>query len=106
MKKLKFSDSLSKLILNGQKDVTWRINDEKNIMVGDDLSLCHKDGIEFAKAKVIEMNETTFRRLTETDKKGHEGFSSDEEMYETYSKYYNMKITPETKLKVIKFKLI
>ncbi len=31
MKQLKFSEPLTKLILSGAKNVTWRINDNKNI---------------------------------------------------------------------------
>jgi hypothetical protein len=106
MKRLKFSELLPVLILSGQKNTTWRINDDKNIEVGDTISLCYNDGREFAKAEVIQVKETTFENLTEEDKKGHEKFSSDEEMYETYSRYYKMEVTPKTKVKIIKFRLL
>ncbi len=79
MKTLKFSEPLSNMILNGEKRTTWRINDEKGITKGDVLSLCKKDGMEFAKARVIRTNETTFGKLTSEDKEGHEKFSSDKE---------------------------
>ena len=105
MKQLKFSEPLPKLILEGKKTATWRINDKKEIIKDDKLSLCHNSGEEFAKAVVIEVKETNFKKLTEEDKQDHEEFSSDEEMYQTYSKYYNMEVTPETKIKIIKFKL-
>ncbi len=105
MKKLKFSEPLPKLVLSREKDTTWRINDDKDITLKDTLSLCYNDEKEFAKAKIISINETKFKYLTEEDKKGHEPFSTDEEMYETYSKYYKINITPETSLKVIKFKI-
>lgn len=106
MKKLKFSDPLPGLVLTGQKDLTWRIEDEKGIVVGDELSLCSTEGQEFARAKVTGLKESTFGNMAEEDKKGHEEFSSDEEMYETYSKYYKMKVTPKTKVKIIRFKLL
>jgi len=106
MKSLKFSEPLPDLILTNKKNSTWRINDDKNISVKDALSLCHNDGKEFAKAKVISVKETIFEKLTEEDKKEHEGFSSEEEMYSTYSEYYKMKVAPKTKLKVIRFKLV
>ena len=106
MKKLKFSEPLPELILRGEKDRTWRINDEKGIKVDDLLSLCYNDGREFAKAKVTWIKEKTFGELTKEDKEGHEEFSSDKEMYETYSKYYRMEVTPKTRLKVIKFSLL
>ncbi|MDP7457764.1 MAG: hypothetical protein QGH47_03490 [Candidatus Woesearchaeota archaeon] len=39
MKQLKFSEPLPKLILEGEKDTTWRINDKQSIEFGDALSL-------------------------------------------------------------------
>lgn len=106
MKRLKFSEPLPKLILSGKKDTTWRINDEKDIVKDDELSLCYNNGKEFARARVIWVSMTTFGNLTEEELKGHENFLSKEEMYKTYSKYYKSHITPETKVKVIKFKIL
>lgn len=106
MKKLKFAEPLPSKILSGRKNTTWRINDDKEIIIGDLLSLCYINDIEFAKAKVISINESTFGKLSESDKEGHEKFDSEEEMYAIYSKYYNFQVTPETNLKVIKFELL
>ena len=106
MKQLKFSEPLPELILNRQKDTTWRINDEKNIATGDMLSLCDNDANEFARAEVIVIEETVFGSLSEDDKNGHEKFSTEQEMYRVYSSYYKMDVTPETTVKVIKFRLI
>lgn len=106
MKQLKFVDPLPELVLSGQKNTTWRIDDKRNIEEGDDLSLCYNDGSEFAKAKAVKVKETTFGNLTEEDKEGHEKFLSEEEMYKTYSGYYNMDVTPKTKVKIIKFRLL
>ena len=106
MKKLKFSDPTPELVLNGKKCTTWRINDDKNITISDILSLCRSDGEEFAKAKVTQVREILFENLTGEDKEAHEKFSSDEEMYQIYSKYYNMNVTPKTKVKIIRFRLI
>ena len=106
MKQLKFSEPLPSLILTGKKDATWRINDDKNLAKNDILSLCRINGKEFAKAKVLWTKETAFGKLSKEDKEGHEKFSSEDEMYKTYSGYYKTKVTPETKVKVIKFMLI
>ncbi|MEK6947809.1 MAG: ASCH domain-containing protein [Nanoarchaeota archaeon] len=110
MKKLKFAYPLPELVLNSLKDTTWRLNDEKELSVNDELSLCYGDGEnkerEFGKAKIIWIKETTFENLTKEDKEGHEKFNSEEEMYKTYSRYYNIEVKPETKLKVVKFKLL
>ena len=106
MKHLKFQEQLVKLILEGKKHSTWRINDEKNIIVGDELSLQHKDGREFAKAQVTWTKETTFGNLTKEDKEGHEQYDSEKEMYAAYSQYYNIQVTPQTRVKIIKFRLL
>lgn len=106
MKRLKFSDPLTALILSGKKSVTWRVEDEKKIAEGDELALCKKDGREFGKAVVVKIKETTFGKLDAKDRNGHEQFSSEKEMYETYSRYYGKDVGPETGVEVIRFKLI
>lgn len=97
MKQLKFANGLPELILNDKKIVTWRINDDKDLSVDDILSCCRVDGREFSQAKIIAVKETTFEKLTEEDKKGYEPFKSDKEMYDTFSKYYKMKVTQKLK---------
>jgi len=106
MKSLKFSDSLPRLILEGKKNTTWRIDNNKNIKENDELSLCNVGGKEFAKAKVISVKEIKFKDLTKEDKEGHEKFLSNDEMYKTYSRYYNKEVNENTILKVIKFKVL
>jgi hypothetical protein len=106
MKQLKFAEPLPELVLSEKKISTWRINDKRGIVDGDELSLCHNDGREFARAIAVKVYETTFGKLNNDDKDGHEDFSSDEEMYAVYSRYYNISVTPETNLKIIKFKVL
>ena len=110
MKKLKFYVPLPELILKRMKDTTWRVNDDKNLSAGDELSLCYGDtekkDEEFAKAKIVRIKETTFKELTEEDKVGHKKYKTEEEMYKVYSNYYKTNIMPDTKLKIVKFKLM
>jgi len=106
MKQLKFAEPLLKLVLSGVKTSTWRINDTRDIVEGDELSLCFVDGVEYAKAVVTKVKITSFGELTDEDKVGHESFRSDEEMYETYSRYYKMLVTSDTELKIIWFELL
>lgn len=106
MKPVKFREFLSKLILSGEKDVTWRLFDDKDISKGDELSLIvWETGEEFAKALVLETTIKTFAELTEADWSGHERFPSDEEMYATYSLYYKQPVNEHTPVKMIKFQL-
>ena len=107
MKTLKFRESLSKLILQGEKNTTWRLFDDKNLSEGDIISfLVGEKKEEFAKAKLIEVKETIFGKLTDKDWDGHEKFLSDEEMYKTYSKYYNCQVDKNNPVKIIKFELL
>ncbi len=107
MKTLKFRPYLVQLILDRVKDTTWRLFDDKDIKEGDKLSLLNWITLkEFAKTIVVSVRETSFNELTEEDWKGHEKFESKEKMYEEYSKYYKQKIDENTKLKIIKFRLV
>ena len=104
MKTLKFRENLSKLILAGEKDTTWRLFDDKNLSVGDEVSfLIWETEEEFGRVKITYVNETIFGKLTEEDWEGHEKFESEKEMYETFSRFYNREVTKDSPLKVIKF---
>lgn len=106
VKRLKYANPLPHFILGGLKNTTWRINDDKDINARDEISLCYMDNSEFARAKVISVKNTTFGELTSEDKKGHEEFETDAEMYITYSKFYKMQVTEDTPVKIIKFRVI
>lgn len=107
MKTLKFVKPLSELILQNKKHTTWRVFDDKALTEGEIIALLVKETKEeFAKAKILHIKETTFGSLTAEDWNGHETFDSEEEMYATYSQYYNTPITNETQLKVIKFEVL
>src|SRR4030043_1630759 len=104
MKMLKFANP--DLIMDGRKNTTWRVNDEKNLSVGDILSLSDITGKEFAKARITSVKETVFEGLKKEDRQGHEEFPSDVDMYRTYSKYYKKKGQPRTRVKVKKFQVL
>ncbi len=107
MKTLKFRPYLVQSILDGIKNTTWRLFDDKDIKEEDKLSLLNWVTLkEFTKAEVVFVRETSFNELTEEDWKGHEKFESKEKMYEEYSKYYKQKIDENTKLKIIRFRII
>jgi len=107
MKTLKFKEHLSKLILNNHKTTTWRLFDDKNLSTGDIVSFVTSEtSQEFAKAELIGVTETTFATLTKEEMTGHEQYSSDEEMYQTFSKYYNREVDKNSPVKIIKFKLV
>lgn len=107
MKTIKFHPKLVDLILEGNKTTTWRLWDDKNLSVGDEISFLDSyTKNEFAQAIIINVKETAFADMAEEDKEGHEKYSSEEQMYKILSSYYNGKIVNKnTKVKIIKFKL-
>lgn len=107
LKSLKFRKNLSDLILKGEKTTTWRIFDDKNIQVGDRMQfLVWEDKSVFANAIITNVVEKSMKDLNEEDLEGHEKFNSNQEMYETYTKYYNQEVNGDTIIKIIKFELI
>jgi hypothetical protein len=107
MKTVKFRDYLVPLVLSGEKNSTWRLFDDKNLSAGDEIDL-KEFGKEqsFGRAKITRVIEKPFKDLSEEDRQGHETFSSDKEMYERYSGYYNTEVGPDSVVKIIWFELL
>lgn len=107
MKTLKFKEHLSKLIINGSKNTTLRLFDDKDLSSGEIVSfLVSETSQEFAKAQLLEVTTTTLGNLTTKDLEGHETYTSSEEMHNTLSNYYNCPVDKNSPVKIIKFKLI
>ncbi len=106
MKTLKFKDNLVPLVLSGEKDSTWRLFDDKDLKVNDELLLINKDTLDqFGKASILFIREKRLGDLEDSDFNGHEKFESEEKMYESYRNYYGDRVTPDSIVKIIKFKL-
>lgn len=105
MKSLKFAEKLIEPILDWQRTITWRVNDDKNLSEGDILALCDIRGNRFANARIVSAVQTTFGELTEEQKKEH-GFDSDEQMHSAFSGYYGFEVNRNTELKMIRFQLL
>lgn len=106
-KQLKFRDYLVPLVLSGEKDVTWRLFDDKNLAIADQIDLINwNSGEKFAEAEIIEIKEKKLGDITEVDFAGHEKFNDKEAMLKTYQRYYGDKVNWETIVKIIKFRLI
>lgn len=114
--RVNFAPKLVRLVKSGEKYLTWRINDEKDFQVGDELILWLKgkdeNGLqvesqaEFGRGRVVDVWEKKFKDFTFKEKNGHEKFGSDEEMIDQYKKYYGDFVNPETIVKIIRFELI
>ena len=106
MKTLKFKPHLVPLILSGEKDSTWRLFDDKDLKEGDELQFMDSETDEvFGIASILFTREKKLEDLNDLDFEGHEKFESQERMYEAYRNYYGDKVSPESIVKIIKFKL-
>ncbi len=104
MKTLKFAQDLVLKILSGEKRATWRLFDDKNLCVGDELILVSKEnGDRFGTAKILTLKIKTLGTLEEQDWEGHEKFSSDEEMYAILKKYYGDGVNENSEAKILTF---
>lgn len=107
MKSLKFRSHLADLVLSGEKNVTWRLFDDKDLKQHDELILIRKETLkEFARAEIITVKEKKLGEISEEDYIGHEKFENQKEMLQHYREYYGDRVTLDTIVKIIKFKLI
>ena len=104
MKQLKFQPNLMSLVLSGEKTVTWRLFDEKNLSAGDKLEFINSENKnKFAEAEIISVKEKPLVSLVDSDWAGHEKVTNP---IEHYSNLYKTKVDEQTPVKIIRFKLI
>ena len=110
MKTLKFEHHQARLIAEGKKKATWRLYDDKELSVDDEIRIVDKVSPEvpdswqvIGHAKVNEVVEKRLGDVTPEDMKGHEIFNSDEEMLVKYRSYYGERVTLDTPVKIIYF---
>jgi hypothetical protein len=107
MKTLKFRKNLVVEILAGRKTVTWRLFDDKDLQVGDQVELLVWETKEkFAEAEILNAKEKKLRDIIEIDFVGHEKFASRQDMFENYQSFYGDKVNWDTLVKMLAFKLI
>lgn len=107
MKTIKFSPTLVPLVLNGSKTSTWRLFDDKNLQIGDELEFLNREtGQVFCHAEIIGVKEKALGEITETDFDGHETYHDRDEMLAAYRSYYGDTVDWNTMVKMIDFKLI
>ncbi len=110
MKSLKFEHKVAQKIISGEKTSTWRLFDDKDLTVGDEIRLIDK--VHPARPETwtsigtARINTVIQKRLGDVgpeDYEGHERFSSNHEMIQTYKKYYGSDVDRNTVVKIIRF---
>ena len=107
MKTLKFKGFKAQWILDGVKTATMRLFDDKDLQVGDELELVNSDDGEiFATAVITEVTYKKVGEVEDVDLDGHEKWNSREGMMDSLKKYYGNRVSPDTEVKIVRFKLI
>ena len=112
MKTLKLDHKLAEMVKRGTKTSTWRIYDDKDIRVNDDVELIDKvkpadptSWQSLGTAKVNMVLEKRLGEITDSDTDGHDDYPTREAMLADFQKYYGPQVTFETPVKIIHFTL-
>lgn len=110
MKTLKFDHQPAGLILDGKKNSTWRIYDDKDLAVNDEVRIIDKINPKdpgswkvIGVARITEILEKRLEDVTEADMRGGESFLTKKEMIKKYRGYYGSKVNGSTPVKIVYF---
>ncbi|HEX5447665.1 MAG TPA: reverse transcriptase-like protein [Candidatus Saccharimonadales bacterium] len=111
MKTLKFDHEAAQEVLGGQKTATWRLFDDKDLSVNDQLRVIDKvnpdDGNSWrviGEAVVTEIVAKKLGDVTDKDMAGHEIYRSKDEMLEVYRRRYGERVNLDDPVKIVYFK--
>jgi ribonuclease HI len=111
MKTLKFNHNDAQQVLAGEKTTTWRLYDDKDLSVDDEIKFIDKVSPEdpdtwevIGKAVVTEVREKKLKDVTKEDMEGHAVFSSPEKALKYYKDIYGERVTLDTIIKIVFFK--
>lgn len=110
MKSLKINHDFAKRIKAGQAHSTWRINDDKDLHVNDEITLVDKvkpndpgSYEDIGKALITSILEKQIGDITKQDMVGDEQFVSTEDILKTFRQYYGPQVDEKTPMKLIRF---
>jgi ribonuclease HI len=110
MKKLKLDHELAQLVLHGEKTSTWRLFDDKDLTVNDEVALIDKVDPErpatwrvVGTARINRVLEKRLADIKDEDYDGHEPHESPEARLRAYKGYYGNQVTWDTPVKIIHF---
>jgi ribonuclease HI len=110
MKTLKLDHGVAELVRSGELATTWRVNDDKDLSVDDQVELIDKVEPKvratweiFGVATIDEVLVKRLGDLGEGELLVH-GYVSPDEMYKTLRGYYGKGVGPETPVKIVQFR--
>ncbi len=113
MKALKLDHELASLVRNGEKTSTWRIFDDKDLRVNDEIELVDKVNASdpetwevFSIARIDKVIEKRIGDIVESDFEGHGDVAKPVGLVDEFRQYYGPNVTLETPIKMIHFSLL
>lgn len=112
MKKLKLDHQLAQMVLSGQKTSTWRLFDDKDLRVNDNVLLVDKvdpkDPNSWSAIGTATINQVVERRLDDLtqDEMLEHGYDSKDHMFAAFRKYYGPNVNGDTPVKIVHFRFI
>lgn len=104
MKTLKFKPQLIASLRAGTKTSTWRLFDDKDLSVGDVVSIMDKSTLDVVgTARISAVSIRPLGEVWQTELDGHESYKNEEDMLATFSSYYGDSVTLATDAKVLHF---
>lgn len=112
MKTLKLEHKLADMVRKGSKTSTWRMYDDKDIRVNDQIELVDKVDPSnpetwraIGTARVDMVLEKRLGDITDADAEGHGTYTSKAAMLHSFQQYYGPQVTFDTPIKMIHFTL-
>jgi ribonuclease HI len=110
VKQLKFDHQFAEAIVAGKKSATFRVNDDKDLRVGDKVQLVDKVDGDHPKTWTIpgvltitSISSVALEDLTKEQLNQAEFFDSPDEMLQTFRRYYGEHISMMTQILVLSF---
>lgn len=101
---------MAQAILNGQKNATWRLYDDKDLSVDDQIKIIDKVNPDepeswkvVGQGHITQIVEKKLGSITDQDMAGHERYATKDDMLRAYRQYYGQRVTFDTPVKIINF---
>jgi ribonuclease HI len=113
MKKLKFEHKQVESIVRGEKNSTWRLYDDKDLSVGDDIEFIDKVKSNnpetwrpFGTGRIISIIEKQLGSVDADNELSNRKFDSQELLLKNFRKYYGSNVSSKTTVKIIEFSFV
>lgn len=113
MKKLKLDHDVASLVLAGKVSNTWRLYDDKNLVVNDEVVLIDKVQADqpqswkvIGVARINRIIEKRMAAITDEDYEGLRPHTSLAERLQAYRAYYGDRVTADTPVKIVYFDFV